>query len=99
MCSSENVMSGGDAKRERLRLVATVVVGTNRLACPAHRVELTLRILVIRFNLCSGEAHGVAEMRSSQRLRSAVKQLTLEPAWPVAAFHETLINCLRLVTG
>ncbi len=38
-------------------------------------------------------------MRSSQRFRSAVPQLTVEPAWSVAAFHEALINLLRLITG
>jgi hypothetical protein len=85
-------------KPEELRLVTTGPVGTGRPACPVDRVEITPRFLLKRFNLCFAKAHRIAEMRSSQRLRSAVPQLTIDPAYSVAAFHEGLINNLRLIT-
>jgi hypothetical protein len=55
--------------------------------------------LVDRLDLCSGETHRIAEVRSSRRLRSAVLQLTIDVAYSIAAIHELLIDGLRLITG
>jgi len=87
--------------RARILLVyPTVVVGTNRAACPIELVEVTLCITVSRADLIWREAHRAAEMRSGEDLRSTVFQLTVEPAWLIAAFHQGLIDDqLRIVGG
>jgi len=87
--------------RARILLVdPTVVVGTNRAAWPVELVEVTLCITVSRADLVWGEAHRAAEMRSGEDLRSTVFQLTIEPAWLEAAFHQGLIDGqIRIVGG
>lgn len=89
------------ATRARILLVdPTVVVGTNRAACPVELVEVTLRITVSRADLFWREAHRASEMRSGEDLRSTVFQLPVELAWLVAALQQGLIDGrIRLVGG
>jgi hypothetical protein len=70
----------------------TLVVGTNRPACPVEGVEVTLCITVCRADLFWREAHRASEMRSGEDLRSTVFQLAVELAWLVAAFHQGLTD-------
>lgn len=78
----------------------TLVVGTERAARPAEGVEVTLRVTVSRVDLFLREAHRVAETRSGEDLSSTVFQLTVDLAWPVAAFQQGLIDDqIRIVGG
>jgi hypothetical protein len=87
--------------RARILLVdPTVVVGTNRAACPVELVEVTLCIAVSRADLLLRKAHRASEMRSGEDLRSTVFQLPVELAWLVAAFQQGLIDGrIRIVGG
>jgi len=86
--------------RARILLVdPTVVVGTNRAACPVELVEVTLCIAVSRADLILRKAHRASEMRSGEDLRSTVFQLTVEQAWLVAALHQGLIDGRIRIAG
>ena len=89
------------AGRARILLVdPTLVVGTNRAAWPVELVEVTLCITVSRADLIRREAHRAAEMRSGEDLGSTVCQLTVEPAWLVAALHQSLVDGrIRIIGG
>jgi hypothetical protein len=90
-----------EATRAWILLVyPTIVVGTNRAACPIELVEVTFCITVSRADLVWREAHRASEMRAGEDLRSTVFQLTVELAWLVAAFHQDLIDGrIRIVGG
>ena len=81
-------------------LSVTLIIGTERAACPADGVEVALCITVSRADLFLREAHHVAEMRSGENLSSTVFQLTVDLAWLVAALQQSLIDDqIRIVGG
>src|ERR1700685_1955782 len=80
-------------------LSVTLIVGTERAACPAEGVEITLCITVSRADLFLREAHRVAETRSGEDLGSTVFQPTVDLAWLVAAFQQGLIDAQIPIVG